>query len=280
MTAHGSSSIGVGTVRKAIRLLECLAERSDPLGRTEIARAAGLNKATAHRLLTILKDGGLVRQDGEDRRYALGLRLVQLGMHALERIEIPRLARPHMAALMRESRQTVHLASLEDSAVVYIEKVEGLEGVILRSRVGGTPPIHATSVGKCLLAFLPPEDRDALLARLLLPGFTSHTITNRTGFRRHLEEVRRRGYAVDNEEHREGIRCVGAPIFDASSRVVAAVSIAGPAFRIPQGTIPRMARQVIRCATAISAALGHREATPPRARVGRQGAIGWGTSRG
>lgn len=255
---HRNASAGAGTVRKAMWLLECLAEAPEALGLTEIAQATALNKATAYRLLTVLKDAGLVAQDERDRRYRLGLRLAQFGTQALERLEVRRLARPYMVSLMQSTGQTVHLAILEGSEVVYAEKVEGLEAVTLRSRVGGTPPAHATSVGKCLLAFLPLEERELLLSKLPLPRFTRHTITNREAFLRHLEGVRRKGYAVDNEDHREGLRCVGAPVFDASGRAVAAVSIAGPTFRISPATIPRLARQVMHCAQAISAALGYR----------------------
>jgi IclR family acetate operon transcriptional repressor len=276
-TIHPNTSAGAGTVRKAVRLLECLAEAPEAMGLTEIAQATALNKATAHRLLTVLRDAGLVGQDERDRRYRLGLRLAQFGTQALERLEIRRLARPHMVSLMQATAQTVHLAILEGSEVVYAEKVEGLEAVTLRSRVGGTPPAHATSVGKCLLAFLPPEERELLVSRLPLPRFTRHTITNRAAFRRHLQEVRRRGYAVDDEDHREGLRCVGAPVFDGSGRAVAAVSIAGPTFRIAPAAFPGLARQVMDCAQAISAALGYRRGTsapaqgPATAKAARAG---------
>jgi IclR family transcriptional regulator, KDG regulon repressor len=251
-----SKSSDDGTVQKAIRIIDNLVEASDGLGLSDVARATNLNKATAYRILTILKGAGFVRQNDSSRRYSLGLRLVQLGAQVLDGIGIPRLARPHMTALMRETKQTVHLGILEDSAVVYIAKIEGSEGVTLRTRVGSTPPIHVTAIGKCLIAFLSAAEREELLNRIQLDHFTKNTITNQNKFRHHLDEIRRLGYAVDNEEHRGGIRCVAAPIFDSRNMVVAAVGVAGPIFHITEGAIPHIAQLVIRCAEATSVEMG------------------------
>jgi len=251
------ASANAGSLRRALHLLDCLASSPEALGLTELAQASSLDKATTHRLLSVLKECGFVKRDVESRRYCLGLRLAQLGARALEALEVRQVARPHMTSLMRATCQTVHLGILEESQVVYVEKIEGLEPVSLKSRVGGTPPIHATSIGKCLLAFLPLNELERLLPRLTLTPFTANTISDHEAFRRHLEGIRQRGYAVDNEEHREGLRCVGAPVFDLRGDLVAAVSIVGPAFRIPHAEIPQLACRVIECAQAISKDLGY-----------------------
>ena len=249
---------GTTTVRKALRLLEYLASSTAPIGMSDLARRTSLDKATTHRLLSVLTEAGLVRQDGTDKRYALGLRLAYFGACALDRLDIRHIALPVMTKLMEVTGQTVHLGCLDGAEVVFLNKVEGKESISLRSRVGARAPVHATALGKCCLAFMPLADRQTLLATLPLVKLTSRTITNLEVFERHLEEVLRLRYAVDDEEHVESICCIAAPIFDSKGYPTAAISITGPTFRITTALVPYLARCVIQAAQEISELLGFR----------------------
>lgn len=151
----------------------------------------------------------------------------------------------------------MHLATLDQDEMVFLDRVDGVQPVTLRTRVGFRAPVHVTAVGKAFLAFSSPATVDRVLRSRSLLRCTEHTITDRETFVAHLKSISRQGFAVDNEEHRLTIRCVGAPILDHAGVAVAAVSIAGPAFRLSNRRIRTLAPLVKEAAARISAALGH-----------------------
>jgi DNA-binding IclR family transcriptional regulator len=248
----------VQVLDRAVAILEALAACDEDLSLFEIAARLRLHKSTIHRLLMVLERHRLVERRGGGGKYGLGLRLFEFGTQAFARLGLGERARPHLEKLAAETGETAHLCILDDGGVLYLEKVEPSRTVRVPSSVGRRNPAHCTAVGKALLAHLPPEDLDRLLEIRGLKAYTRNTITTPALLKRELRAVRERGYAVDDEEIEEGLRCVGAPVRDHSGRVVASMSIAGPAFRVTRAKASALARVVMKVADAFSAELGYR----------------------
>lgn len=245
----------VKTLEKAIRVLAFLASEQRECGVHEVARGVGQHPSTAYRLLAVLTRHGLVRHGSVSGRYSLGLRLAELGHAALTNLELRATARPYLEEVMAQTRETVHLMMLDGDFGIYVDRVEGPQRVRVASSVGYREYLHCSAVGKAILAHLAAE-RVAEIAAKGLPRLTPRTITDVERLRHHLREVASRGFALDNEEGELGIRCVGAPIFDYGGNVVAAMSVAGPAFRVSPGQLAAWAPLVTRTAARISRELG------------------------
>jgi DNA-binding IclR family transcriptional regulator len=248
---------GLATVHNTLRLLQQFSYTEPVLGVSELARRLGLGKSTVHRMLTTLLDEGFV-QKTPDGRYRLGLRLFDLGQLVVSSLELREVAHPILEDLRNDTKETVHLAVLEGTDVVYLERFESPSTLRLFGRLGRRMPAHCTSSGKCLLAFSPPEVIDAVVA----PGLTRvapRTITSRNMLMRALQQVRRDGYARSMDESEPGVTSVGAPVFGIDGAVIAAVSVAGPSLRLTAEAMPRYTRLVGRAAAAISAGMGHRD---------------------
>lgn len=246
----------VQSVDRALAILSILQKAEEPLGVTEIGAQMGIHKSSAYRTLNTLARRGYVQQDPRTERYALGLKLVELGTTVLERLELREVARPHLKRLMEASSEVAHLVILQDGEAVYIEKVEYPGPVKMASRIGAGNPLHCTGVGKALLAFMPEESADVIIARGLKQR-TPSTITDPIKLREELRHIRSCGYACDLEENEPGIRCVAAPIFDHSGRVVAACSISGLAMTMTESKLMDCAKLVCQAGMEISAALGY-----------------------
>ena len=242
-------------VERALDILEYLAGAGTAT-LADIVRDRGLPKSTAFVLLVTLRDRGYVIHNAEGR-YQLGLRLVNLGHSAVERIDITEVSQPVMSRLAADIKETVHLGVLSGTSVVQVGKAESPLAVKLTSYIGQLRPLHSTAMGKTLLAFLPADEREDLLRRITLARKTPRTITRPEVLRQELDEVCARGYAVDDEETNMGVRCVGAPIRNYTGRVVAALSVSGPAERIPLSRVPEVAQKVMAGAQEISRALGY-----------------------
>lgn len=257
--ALGSSDgalAGAQVVDRVVDILEVFPRLGPDLGVSDISRALGLKKATAHRLLAALRRRGIVAQDPVSRRYRLGMKLWELGSMATSQVDWVDRVKPHLQELTDRSGETTHLAVLSDGQVLYVEKVESSRSLRMPSQVGRRLPVHCTGVGKALTAFLPDEVLRGLMLRRGMPRFTTNTITDVETLAGELAEVRRRGYAIDREEIEEGLVCIAAPVRDHTTHVVAAVSIAGPSSRLRPETIDGMARHVVDAAHGMSAALG------------------------
>ena len=248
---------GLRSVNRALRSLEIIAETGD-IGVSELGRRLGVHKATASRLAATLADHGLVERDPLTERYRLGFGLVRLAGAAMAGNDLVRAARPVLEDLADRTRETVNLGVLAGDAVVYIDQASGARSIVSADWVGQRSPLHCTSNGKVLLAFMDDEDRDRLLARPLEPS-TEHTIVEPDRLRRQLEEVRGHGYAQTLEELEEGLNAVAAPVRQADGEVVAALSVSGPAFRMRPVDLPRIARLTMDAAVALSRRLGHVE---------------------
>lgn len=225
MTGRGKSEYSQ-SVTNALRLLGCFVEREER-GISELSRELGLSKSAVARLVASLEAGRLLMQNAETGKYRLGAGFLLYGDLVRERSELSRALAPALTLLAEEYQATAHLAVLSGGELTIAAKVSAGPFVYMSSRVGGTLPIHASATGKCLLAWMPMEQRRALLDKAELRRFTDSTITSREALEAELSAILARGYALDDGETHEGLYCIGCPVLDAAGRAVAAVSVSG-----------------------------------------------------
>lgn len=247
----------VQSVSRAFALLELVAQSNNGRSISELSEASNLPLATTHRLLNTLVQLGYVEQDAETRLYGLGLRFLHLHGHVIRRLNLAEQAMPQMKVLMRRVNETVHLAVLDDTQILYIDRVEGLQTVGMYTQIGKRAPAHATALGKAMLAFLPDSVWRYVAERTGLPRLSPTTITTVEAFEAELAATRQRGYAIDNSETGEPVRCVAAPIYDYTGQVIAAASISGPAERMRPDRDPFLGEMICETCRTISASLGY-----------------------
>jgi len=240
--------VSVQSVERALDVLEALAERGGEASLSEIAARTGLPYGTIHRLLQTLLARGYVRQES-DRRYALGGGLVRLGGVAEGMVGV--WAQPHLARMVELSGETANLAVLEGDFVVYVAQAQSPRRLRMFAEVGRRVLPHSTAVGKVLLAWRSPEEAVTLLRRTGMPRRTPHTITTADGLLAELDAVRDRGYALDLGEEELGVHCLAVPVSD-GDRVLAAMSVSGPAARIDALDRDELARGMRKIADAFA----------------------------
>jgi len=236
-----------GSVDKALALLSSFDAQRRRMGLSELARRAGIPKSTAHRLLAVLVEWDLLSRRGTD--YLPGPRLAELATlrRRPDREPLREAALPHLLDLYETTHETVHLAVLDDREIVYLEKLHGHNRLNVPSRVGGRFPAASSALGKAMLAFSGPEVVAAAAERLR--PLTSHTIVSPRQFRLALDSIRHTGVSFDRHESQVGLVCVAAPVLDWNGKVIAAVSISGPATRFQPAA---NAAHVRRAAAAIA----------------------------
>jgi len=248
----------VSAVGRAFTVLERLS-RDPSLSLEQLSRDVHLPKATAYRFLVTLQSLGYARRDQQDR-WAMTLKLFNTGSRALDHLDLYAAARPVAEELADHLGETVHMGVLEGDAAVYVLKIESKHTIRMFSRVGRRIPLHCTAIGKVLLAFGEAEERAAALRTLRLVAHTPRTLVARVALEAELDKVRRQGFAIDNEEHEHGIRCIGAPVLGHTGAVVAALSASWPTIRFPADGIGQATAAVRAAAARISSILGHPEA--------------------
>jgi DNA-binding IclR family transcriptional regulator len=240
---------------RVVAILDLLGASDNSLSLAEICQRMGLHKSTAHRALMALERTGMIER-APASRYRLGLKLYDMGNRAVEQIDLRSRVHPHLRKLALRVGETVHLGVLHKTRVVYIDKIEPINRrVCISSRTGTSNPVYSTSLGKAILAYMPAEEVAKTVPKIQFTGFTSKTLTSAEELLEALERVRRRGYAVDDEEMEIGTRCVGAPILDGTGRPIAAVSVSGSATRLAAHCVPAIAQHVVRCSLEISSVL-------------------------
>jgi len=246
------------TVKKAMDILDCLGEAKAPLSASEIGRSLGISRSTAYRLLTTLSTGGYVTQEpASPEKYRLGYKILELAGSLLDKIELRNQALPFLRELRDLANETVHLVVMEQGQVAYVDKQECSQAVRMYSSIGRLGFMHCTAVGKAMAAFMPREAVRGIIEQHGLPALTPNTITDVALLGQELDRVRAQGYAIDDVENEEGIRCVGAPIFDHRGQPVAALSLSGPAFRMTHGRAEELSEAVRMTASKISQQLGY-----------------------
>jgi DNA-binding IclR family transcriptional regulator len=245
----------IKVVEKALAILDLFGDSPGDLTLTQIGERLGMSKPTAFRIINVLEQGDYLERAPGSQGWRLGLKLHRLGSLVESTTAIQRLAHPFLAELAESCHETVHLTVLNKGEALYLDKIEGNHSVRVVSRIGQRLPAHCSGVGKVLLAHLPDDEVEAVVAERGLPRLTPATITQREALQAELRRVRQQGYAIDNEEIEIGLKCVAAPVRDASDRVVAAISVSVPKFRFDSTGQDRFVELIVRTAGRISATL-------------------------
>jgi IclR family KDG regulon transcriptional repressor len=255
---HPHDRSKVQSVERCLDILESLAVAENSIGILDLSNRVALHPSTVHRLLSTLLARGYVRQDSRNGRYSLGARALALAQSFHERQDLRTDAHPFLQRLMQETGETANLIVLDCDEAVYVDQVPSPHLVRMFASIGRHVPLHSTGCGKVLLAHLESSERSRIFREKGLPRSTRYTITSATELERELADIRRRGYAVDDRENDEDVRCIAGPVRDHMGKVIAALSISGPTARVTKERIPDMGRLVVAIATELSAALGHK----------------------
>jgi IclR family transcriptional regulator, acetate operon repressor len=260
----------VGVLRKTIQILSCFRSRPEGLTLAEISVLSGINKSTAHRLLFQLESEALLQR--ENHKYRIGQGLFQLGILAPQPLALLKAAYPIMADLAREIGETINLAILDRTEILILHSLESPHEFRMAAKIGSRRPFYVTSLGKAIAAFLSHDKQEILFRNLSVPFEhpTPNSVQDLSGLRNELAVVLARGYSVDNEEAVRGVRAVGAPVFEGSGQVTAAVSVSGPASRISPDHVLGIVSHVVRCADSITTCLG---GDPDVSRQGLRGGV-------
>ena len=243
-------------MRNAARLLKVFRSRETDLGVSELARRLGLGKSTVHRLLTTLASEGLIEQNPRTGGYRLGLMMFELGQAVRVHMDLHAAVGQVLGDLRAQTGESSQVGVLDGHEVVYVDRLESAHSLRLFTETGRRVPVHCTSSGKVLLAYLPEARRHAVLRAIPLPELTPHTITDRDRFAAELARVRRRGWAEAVNEREIGVASIAAPIRSASGEVVAAISIGVPLARCSVMALRRLAPTIMEAAEAASRRLG------------------------
>ena len=248
----------VQAVASALKILEVLSA-TPKCGVSELARTLNCQKGTVFRLLNTLKNEGYITQDEENEKYSLTLKLFKIGSSTVNNLDFNKAALPIITRLSQVSSETIHLCTIENDQLVYIQKIESTYAlkVTMLSRIGESTPFYCTGVGKVLLAYQNIEKIQQYIQNTKFQKFTDHTIVDPYDLTLELERIRATGIAHDNEEHELGVKCVAAPIFNQSGNVIAALSISGPSVRMIDEKLKLMRELVKNAAFEISAKIGY-----------------------
>jgi DNA-binding IclR family transcriptional regulator len=249
----------VQSVHRALDVLETVAAGGE-LGVSEVAARTGLVVSTAHRLLASLADRGYVRQSATHGRYRLGLKVLELaGGEQAQTAALCAAARPHLERIQSATSETTNLVILVGDRVVYVDQVAGRHSMRMFTELGSSALAHTTGSGKAMLAYRPAQTIADLYPRAREPfeRLTPRTHTTLASLREEFARIRRRGYALDDEEHEEGVSCVAAPVFDATGTAFAAISISAPTSRLVHADTSELGRLLQQRAAEVSTALGY-----------------------
>lgn len=246
-----------GALDRALAILELLA-RSGPAPVTEISRRLGVSRSATYRIIRTLQERGYIEPANEPGMVRLGARAAQIGLAAVEGLDLTALAPAFLRRLVEETGETAFLGVVDGSDVVYLHKEASPHPVQMSAQLGSRKPLYCTGLGKAYLSALPDEERARIVGTLELVARTARTITDRDLLLEELALSHRRGYAIDNIEVEDGVGCFAAPVLDHGGQPVGAISIAGPSERVLPNE-SRFAPAVVTTAAQISARLGHRE---------------------
>jgi DNA-binding IclR family transcriptional regulator len=249
------------TALKALRVLEAVASGPRAVSLGEVARQTDLNKSATHRMLATLVQAGYVHQDPETRRYSMGYRVVTLSRNLLAENEVVRLARETLQRVAAETQEGVHLEVLDGTETVLVQHVKGTQLVAVDFQVGDRSKLHSTSIGKALLAFQDEAMIEAVIADGL-PAMTANTIPEPGALRRELRLVQQQGYAIDDRETYDNMRCISVPVFERDTPVRMGISCSGPDSRYTLEYLEWLRGPLLAASRELSAKLGGREPAP------------------
>lgn len=219
-------------LNNALDLLEQFDGDRDELGVTELSQRLDLHKNNVFRLLATLETGGYIEQNMATENYRLGLKNLELRQAFIRHLGFVRPVRPFLEEIVEKCNETAYVGTIRQNSALYVDVEEANQIVKVANRVGWRIPIHCTAIGKAQIAYASEEELEKLGILNHMERFTPHTIVSGDEFLKHIGEVAKRGYAVDNEEYHVGLRCVGVPVRDYSGRVVGGISVSGPSYRM------------------------------------------------
>lgn len=246
----------IQAIDRAVRIMNCFTEERRELSLSDISEMLDINKSTVHGIISTLKYHDIINQDKESQKYRLGLYLMALGDRVANSLNIIEISKPYMTTLCRDIEETVHLATLDGTEVVYINKMESNQSMRITSSIGNRNPAHCTGVGKAMLAYQDIEKLQEIIPEKL-EKFTPNTITEKSELINELLKTRENGFSFDNEERDIGLTCLAAPVFDKNGQAKYSISVSGPTVRMNNAKI-EMAKKLLKyMANAISKQLGY-----------------------
>ncbi|WP_088105891.1 IclR family transcriptional regulator [Halalkalibacter urbisdiaboli] len=247
----------IQAVERALKILDLFDEFETELKITDISERMALHKSTVHSLLKTLQKHRYIEQNPENGKYRLGLKLFERGNFVIQSMDLRTIAKDYLQKLSKVSGKTVHLVVLDGKEGIYIDKVESASATILYSRIGRRIPIHSSGVGKALVAFRSDEEIEQILNHYQFNQHTPNTITDKKRFLEEIEEIRKRGYAVDNEENEPGVFCVAYPVRNHNGDIVAAISMSTTVNRAKEEGVEETVKMLIDTCHEISYKLGY-----------------------
>lgn len=247
----------IQSIDRALQVVELFSLEKPEWGVTEISKALNIYKSNVHNVLTTLAERGFIIKDSRTDKYKLGIKFFELGSVVIKNMNLRKIAHPYMEKLLKEFNETVHLGILVEGEILSIEQEESGQSLSPRIFIGKRTPLHCTGVGKAIMAYLPKDKFAFIIKEMGILRYTENTISNEEELEKELEKIRKQGYAVDNMEHEEGVRCVAGPIRDYTEKVSASLSVSGPAFRINENDIPNIAKKVKEYCDCISKEMGY-----------------------
>lgn len=248
----------VQSLERALDILEELARSRGPLGISDLSRKTDLSKTTVHRLLQTLLDRSYVEKT-LDGQYVIGPTMFNTLSYHINSLELQAEAKPHLHALQKRLDLTVCLGVLNGPFVSLIEREATDQSDEVFNHVGRQLPVHCSSMGKCFLSCLSNDELEEVLYGFELTSYTEHTITNKPELRRHLREVRRQGWAMDNEESQLNHRCISSPVYNYRGDAIAVIGVSGTNNELPDDRVDYIAEQVANAGRRISVSLGYVE---------------------
>jgi len=248
----------VSSVMKVFGILQALGEEREN-GVTELSQRVMMSKSTVYRFLQTMKSLGYVSQEGESEKYALTLKLFELGAKALQNVDLIRSADIQMRELSRLTKETIHLGALEEESIVYIHKIDSLYNLRMFSRIGRRNPLHSTAIGKVLLAWREEAEVQEILQHVPFTRSTARTLGSAEELLPVLEKVKAQGFGEDNEEQEEGLRCIAVPVFDRFGVVIAGLSMSFPTIRFSEERKKEYVSMLHRAAKTLSSQMGYHD---------------------
>lgn len=256
MTEAKNNQSSVQSIERAFDIIEAVAVHQEGLGLTEVADQVELHKSTAYRIIATLTQRGYLDRTGEGK-YKIGLKLIEAVSCYINSLELQTEARPYVMQITAELGLTSHLGVLDGDKVVYIEKMDVVSTVKMYSQIGLRMHAYCSSLGKCLLCNYSKEQLDQVMADCSFIKFTPNTIGSIDELHKEITQIRKKGWAMDNEEYELGHRCIGAPIYDYRGDIIAAISASGDKRVLTNDRIEEVSKYVMGVATDISRGMGY-----------------------
>ncbi len=244
----------LSTLQSGLKILDVLADQTD-LSVSETAARLNINRSSAHRFLSTLRESGYVVQNSLGR-YQVSFKLFELGQKVVGRLEVIKIGHPFLVELADLSRETINLGYWENNEILHIDKINSMEILRMDQPIGDRGPAYATALGKAVLAALPEPELHRYMAGVSFEPRTPKTIRCRDDLLKELDVIRRKGYAIDDEELCPGLRCVSSAVFNYKDFPAYAVSISGPTIRMTFQQIGQLGEDIRRVAKNFSKALG------------------------